>query len=140
MPLIISNTNRYNIEIVAKGKLLPSIKEVLSIFITFGLTLFAWIFFRATSVSHAIAYISEIFSYSLFTQPYFPGMGIRAILMVLLIGIFIIIEWLGREQQYAIKNLGMTWYRPVRWAMYYAIIIAIYSFAGSQQEFVYFQF
>lgn len=60
--------------------------------------------------------------------------------MVLLIGIFIIIEWLGREQQYVIKNLGMTWYRPVRWAMYYAIIIAIYSFAGSQQEFVYFQF
>lgn len=140
MPSIVSNTNRHNLEIVAKGKLLPSIKEVLSICITFGLTLFAWIFFRATSVSHAIAYISEIFSYSLFTQPYFPGMGIRAILMVLLIGIFIIIEWLGREQQYAIKNLGMTWYRPVRWAMYYAIIIAIYSFAGSQQEFVYFQF
>ncbi len=140
MPSIISNTNRHNLEIVAKGKSFPSIKEFFSILNTFGLTLFAWIFFRATSVSHAIAYLSEIFSYSLFRQPYFPGMGIRAILMVLLIGFFIFIEWLGREQQYAIKNLGMAWDRPVRWGMYYAIIIAIYSFAGSQQEFIYFQF
>lgn len=140
MPSIISNTNRNNLEIVASGKLFPSMKEALSICITFGLTLFAWIFFRATSVSHAITYIAEIFSSSLFTLPYFPGMGIRAILMVLLIGMFIIIEWLGREHGYAIKDLGVKWYKPVRWAMYYAIVIAIYSFAGSQQEFIYFQF
>lgn len=45
MPSIISNTNRRSIEFVAKGKLITSIKEVLSICITFGLTLFAWIFF-----------------------------------------------------------------------------------------------
>jgi alginate O-acetyltransferase complex protein AlgI len=32
---------------VAKEKYLPSAKEVLSISLTFGLTVFAWIFFRA---------------------------------------------------------------------------------------------
>ena len=139
MPSIIFNTNRNNLDIVAKGKYLPTIKEFLAIGLTFGLTVFAWIFFRAANVTHAFSFISEIFSSSLFTIPHFPGIG-KAVSIIFLTGLFIIIEWLGREQQYAIAHLGIKWHRPVRWAMYYAIIIAIYSFAGSEQQFIYFQF
>jgi len=137
MPSIIFNTHRNNLEIVAKGKYLPSIKEFLSICLTFGLTTFAWIFFRAADVNHAFLYISQMFSSSLFTIPH--GAGINKSI-ILFIGLFFIIEWLGREQQYAIKHLGLKWYRPLRWGMYYAIILAIYFFAGSNQQFIYFQF
>jgi len=137
MPSIVLNTNRNNLDIVAKGKYLPTIKELLSMVLTFSLTVFAWIFFRAENVTHALNYISEIFSRSLFTIPH--GIGIEIPIMFLII-LFFLIEWLGREQQYAIAHLGIKWNRPVRWAMYNAIILAIYNFAGTEQQFIYFQF
>ena len=108
-------------------------------FVTFIIIMFSWIFFRANNVMHAICYISEIFSSSLLSIPHFPGIG-KAVKMVFLIGLFLLIEWLGREQQYALAYVGIKWYKPLRWVMYYAIILSIYIFAGSQQQFIYFQF
>jgi D-alanyl-lipoteichoic acid acyltransferase DltB (MBOAT superfamily) len=135
MPSIIFNTNRNNLEIVAKGKYLPNLKDLLSIGITFCLTVFAWIFFRAENIGHAISYISEVFSSSLFTIP-----EVRPLSLTLLIMFFVLIEWIGREEQYAIAQIGIKWSRPIRYAMYYAIIIAIFWFDGKEQQFIYFQF
>ena len=135
MPSIIFDTNRNNIEIVAKGKNLPNLKDLFSIGMTFSLTMFAWIFFRSNNIENAINYISEIFSFSTFTIP-----EVRPKITILLIMIFILIEWLGREQQFAIQNLGCKWKRPMRYLMYYAIIIAIFWFGGKEQQFIYFQF
>ncbi len=139
MPSIIFNTNRNNLDIVASGKYLPSLRDVLSIGLTFGLTVFAWIFFRAKDVKHAVNYILEIFSGSLLTIPHFPGIG-RAMIIVFLTFLFMIIEWLGRDQHFAIARLGEKWFKPLRWAMYYSIILAIFYFSGKEQQFIYFQF
>lgn len=135
MPSVLFNTNRNNLDIVAQGKYLPSMKELLSIGITFCLTVFAWIFFRSASLGEAISYISEIFSRSLFTIP-----DIMPNTLFLFLILFLVIEWLGREQQYAIANLGLKWPKAVRWAKYYAIISFMYYFGGSEQQFIYFQF
>lgn len=135
LPLLLTNNNRNNLETVAQGKLLPSLKEVSFMLLTFGLTVFAWIFFRAKNIEHAISYISKIISSSLFTIP-----EIRPRYLIFLIMLFVLIEWLGREGQYAISKLGLNWNRPYRYAMYYAIIIAIFWFAGKEQQFIYFQF
>lgn len=143
LPLMLTNSNRKNIEIVAQGKLFPNINEFLSMLFTFSLTVFAWIFFRADSISHALQYLSGIFSKSLFTFPKgsdFIGTAIHPLTMFLLIGIFTVIEWLGREQQYAISHLGLSWRKPIRYLMYYVIIFAIIWFGGKEQQFIYFQF
>lgn len=139
MPSIILNTHRNNLDIVAKGKIFPGIKELFEMLITFSLTVFAWIFFRANNITQAFSFIAEIFSTSLFTIPHFPGIG-KSIPIYILITIFITVEWIGREHQFAIADLGSKWYKPIKWAMYYAIILAIYFFAGSEQQFIYFQF
>ena len=139
MPSIIFNTNRNNLDIVASGKYFPSLRDILSIGMTFGLTVFAWIFFRAKDVKHAVNYILEIFSGSLLTIPHFPGMG-RAAIIIFITVLFVIIEWLGREQHFAIARLGEKWVKPLRWAMYYSIILAIFYFSGKEQQFIYFQF
>jgi alginate O-acetyltransferase complex protein AlgI len=107
--------------------------------ITMGIVMLAWIFFRAENVGQAIKYISVIFSQSLFTIPYFPRMARGLTLFFLLIG-FVFIEWFGREQEYAISDLGKNWRRPLRFALYYALVIAIIWFGGKQQQFIYFQF
>ncbi len=139
MPSIVFKTNRNNLDIVAKGKYLPTVKEFFSIVVTFGLTVFAWIFFRAVDLTHAFNYIGGIFSGSLFTKPHFTGID-RAVPILILTGIFLIVEWLGRQQQYAIAHLGLTWYKPLRWSMYYVIILAVFYFTGKEQQFIYFQF
>ena len=107
--------------------------------LTFGLTVFAWIFFRAENIGHAISYISEILSPSLFSIPKFVGMS-RALTTITLVAIFVLVEWKGREGQYTISHFGIKWKRPIRYAMYYAIIIAIFWFGGKEQQFIYFQF
>ncbi|WES95752.1 MBOAT family protein [Chryseobacterium arthrosphaerae] len=135
MPSIIMKTNRNHLETVAQGNILPTVKEFFQMTLTFSLAVLAWIFFRAENISHAFSYISGIFSRSLFSIP-----TITPRLLMLLIIIFMVIEWLGREQQYAIAKLGLQWKSPVRYAMYYAIIIAIFWFAGKDQQFIYFQF
>lgn len=135
MPSIIFNTNRNNLEIVAKGRLLPQPKELLAICITFALTVFAWIFFRAGNMHHAVQYVSEIFSRSLLSVP-----SIRPTNLFLWLALFLGIEWLGREQQYAIARLGLRWPRIIRWGMYYALVCMIIYFRGTEQQFIYFQF
>src|SRR5690554_822764 len=138
LPLLLTNNNRNNLETVAQGKLLPSLKEVSFMLLTFGLTVFAWIFFRAENIGHAVQYISDIFKH--------PGsflvLGIywKYKTIIILISIFVLIEWFGREGQYAISHIGIKWKRPIRYAMYYAIIIAIFWFGGKEQQFIYFQF
>jgi alginate O-acetyltransferase complex protein AlgI len=139
LPLLLTNNNRNNLETVAKGKLFPNLKELSFMLLTFGLTVFAWIFFRADNIGHAISYISEILSSSLFSIPKFTDMR-GGLTTIILVAIFVLVEWKGREGQYAIAHLGIKWKRPLRYAMYYAIIIAIFHFGGKEQQFIYFQF
>jgi hypothetical protein len=53
---------------------------------------------------------------------------------------FVLIEWIGRENQYAIEKLGLKWKRHYRWTMYLFFTIMIVVFSDNQQEFIYFQF
>ena len=139
LPLLVLNKNRQHLEIVANEKNLPTFKEFFQILITFGLTVFAWIFFRAENIKHAINYISQIFSNSLFTFPIYDKDDYAKPIFLLIL-IFIIIEWFGRKQEYAIANLSLLKHKVFRYAFYYAIIFIIFWFGGEQQEFIYFQF
>jgi len=136
VPLLLTNNNRNNIEIVAKGKYFPTPKELLSIVLTFCLTVFAWIFFRAENVSHAFSFISEIFSPSvLYSLEVFP------VELFILLGVFIIIEWIGREREYAIEYL----YSKnifVNYILVTMLLLGIYFFGNyhSEYDFIYFQF
>jgi alginate O-acetyltransferase complex protein AlgI len=139
LPLMLTNRNRTHLETVAQGKLFPSAKEFFQMGITFSLTVLAWVFFRAENVGHAFAYLGEIFSPSLLTIPSFPDSR-RALTIFLLIFLFLIVEWLGREQQYAISNLNLRLNKPLRYAVYYSIIAVIFWYGGQGQQFIYFQF
>jgi alginate O-acetyltransferase complex protein AlgI len=143
LPLLLTNNNRNNLETVAKGKLFPSLKELSFMLLTFGLTVFAWIFFRAENISHAFNYISEILSISLFEIPKFesPRDARVALITIILTCIFVLIEWLGREGQYAIENIMIKKPKIVRWTFYTLIICFISLYMKSNESpFIYFQF
>ncbi len=145
LPLLLTSKNRSHIDIVAQGKYLPSVKEAMNMLLTFGLTVIAWIFFRSKTISGAGAFVynmlTGLFHVSSYKQAseFISSNDIKPILF-LFVGFFILIEWLGREQQYAIANLGLKWKRPLRYAIYYALIVAIFWFTNSKEQFIYFQF
>lgn len=135
LPLLLANKNRQNLGVVAEGRLLPSFREFFGMITTFALTVFAWIFFRAKDMEHALSYIGGIFSPALLRL---PEVGSKKIL--LLVALFLLIEWLGRSNKYALEKMALTWKKPLRWAFYIIIALMIFLFQGAEQDFIYFQF
>ena len=139
LPLLLTNKNRDNLDVVAQNKYLPNAKELLKMFVTFWLTVLAWVFFRANNVSHAINYLKEIFSKSLFDAPDFSNRS-HAFETLILVGFLIVIEWLGRHDQFGIEKFALNWNRSLRIGFYLLIVCLIFLFLGKEQEFIYFQF
>jgi alginate O-acetyltransferase complex protein AlgI len=137
MPSIIFSTNRTNMDIVAKGRIFPSLRDLISIIVTFALTVFAWIFFRAATVGEAFHIVGNIFNRSLFKEP----QDAPKPAMLLIIVVFVIMEWIGREGKYAIEKIGISWPPVLRWSFYSLIIFFIGMFMQtSGTDFIYFQF
>ena len=139
MPSVIFKSNRNRPDVVAQGNYLPSLKELFQMGLTFSLTVFALIFFRAENVGHAMTYITGVFSKTLVTMPHFPGIGSSFALLAAIV-FFFLVEWMGREKSFAIEKLGFNWPTYGRWTFYYSVMISILYFAGAEQEFICFQF
>ncbi len=140
LPLQLTGNNRKNMDIVARKRSLPSAREILSILITFGLTLVAWVFFRAEDLSQAFVYMGGMFSGSLLSIPDLPDMG-KVVVTGLLIVFFTGMEWLGREGAFALEQVYRIRTRWFRWALYGWLIFLIGMFMETDETpFIYFQF
>lgn len=137
LPVMLLDMNRNNLEIVAQGKIFPTVREIIGMVTTFAMAVFGWIFFRAQDLTHAINYIKGIFTDDLFKKPNLPELADLSIAFIIF---FMIIEWFGRENKYALENFGMKWYAPLRWLFYSFLIVCVIVLSGKEQEFIYFQF
>ncbi len=97
LPLLLAKKNRNNLDVVAQGKYVPNIREFFAILLTFSLTVFAWIFFRAENIGHALQYITDIFKHPESFLLY--GAYGEHKKVILLIIVFLIVEWFGKEGQ-----------------------------------------
>ena len=130
LPLLLTNRNRNNTDHVSKNSHLPSIKTIFQILVTFCLTTFAWIFFRAENMTIALDYINRMFSIQ-------DGKNIGFNIFNVIIVIFLALEWISRKSEsIQIKN------RYLRYLFYIIIIqtILFYSASNKPQDFIYFQF
>ena len=140
LPLLLSGSNRKHLDTIAENRYLPNLKEVINVTITFGLITFAWIFFRAEDLNHAISYVSTIFSPSVFSVPYFKD-GTLAVGTILSVGFLLIIEWIGRSQKHALEAYDHL-PKYLKYLIFFLIAVLIlenYNLATSQ-EFIYFDF
>ena len=135
LPLLIAEKNRHHLEVVAMGKMIPSLREAVNILATFTLTCFAWIFFRSENVSDAIGYIKGIFNESIFSFP----TEFRAALSGLIV-FMLMMEWWNRTQDYGLKIQGRI-SSLLESTVYIIIAFLILNFANfTSDEFIYFQF
>ena len=137
LPLLLLKRNRTNLGVVAEGRKLPSLRELLQMGTTFLLTVVAWVFFRAESISMALGFLKDIVSPELFQVPKFKGWTDSAITL-LFVFILILVEWVNRDNTHSLMRLPKN--KTMRQLIYYALIGIIIVNSGSKQEFIYFQF
>ena len=126
-------------DIVAKGRILPSLKEMGQMFFTFCLVLFGWILFRSESISDFVQYCEELCQmgtlracYRLFIQSdIWPKMVFIIIMLV--------VEWLQRDKEHGlILDKMKPW---LRWVICFIIVLMISCFTDNEiGSFIYFQF
>lgn len=135
LPLLILGKNRMHLEVAAGDKLLPSLKEMGQIILTFTLVCFAWIFFRAESMSHAFGYLNNLFEFSMAKDE-----KIYSVPMTILVAAMFIIEWICRHSNITYA-FGLIPQRAVRHFAYYTVILTIIMYGTfSETAFIYFQF
>jgi D-alanyl-lipoteichoic acid acyltransferase DltB (MBOAT superfamily) len=144
LPLLLLKKNRNHLVVVAEGRLLPSFSEFFSITRTFLLTVIAWVFFRADSIEHALNYLTEMCFNVFDSNGYLDTFNLihwnfGYAPFVLLI-VFNVIEWRGRDSQFAIQHLFLKRKPFIRRTFYFLLIFSLFMFSGKTQEFIYFQF
>lgn len=138
MPLLIRKKNRKYLDVVAKGRSLPTFQELFQMITTFILVMFAWIIFRSETISDAYDYIMRIFSpaVSLGIASFIPSQ--RFYMLILFLIFMIILEWKNREYLHGLCIMNKyVWIRYVEYCILFYLIL---SFGGAQTEFIYFQF
>ena len=134
---VILGINTKNKKVVVQGRYLPSLTELLQILLTFGLTVIGWIIFRAESMAQAVDYLSSMVTNRFFDPSALYGKR------YLLFGIMMLgVEWLQRTKQHALQfpEKGIFGIKAVRWMIYVLIYLALKTFTGHSQTFIYFQF
>lgn len=129
---------------VACNRLLPGCKELLQMALTFGLAVIGWVVFRAETMGDAIHYLSSMFNASLFdVAASVEGLkGLQLTRLVPALVVMMACEWIQRDKQHALQfvNHKMAGYAWIRYAFYIISVMLIIVLAGSQSEFIYFQF
>lgn len=147
LPLLLTNNNRKNLGQVAEGRKLPNFRELIAMLSTFTLTVIAWIFFRATDLSHSFSYITTIAQIDAWNLDSFIldlrkiSRGFELFHCCLFILFSIIIEWMARDKEFALSKLNITIRKKkLNWTLYYVLILLIYLTQKNGQTFIYFQF
>ncbi len=135
LPLILLGKNRKYKDVVAEGRLLPSLKEAGQMLLTFFLVVIGWIIFRADSIGQAWNYFRSIFTRTLFSMPDAPGVtGVSLGIVILLV-----VEWLQRRREHGLDLSGMK--VPVfRYTIDLGVLFLMFAFGGHSENFIYFQF
>lgn len=136
LPLFLAGKNRKYTNVVAEGRLFPSLREALQMLSTFLLAVIGWIIFRAENIQQAWDYIVRMVTKFSFTM---PAHGKDPLIYI---AVLLVVEWLQRDKQFGlqIENKGIFRHATVRWILYYVLFITTLLLAGRQEEFIYFQF
>lgn len=138
IPLIIKGTVNKKKEI-AKGKMFPSLKEMMFVLLNCFFVMLTFVLFRSDDVTSAVQYLSKMFSRSLLSVPDFVHRRVATTTLVFLAVMFAA-EWFKRNKEFALQidDVKRSWMRTL---IYWLIILSIIIFRATEtNQFIYFQF
>jgi D-alanyl-lipoteichoic acid acyltransferase DltB (MBOAT superfamily) len=137
LPLILLGKNRKYTDTVAANRVLPTVKELGQMTLTFLLAVVGWIVFRATGIPSTVGYFREMFNAETFTGIY----KIFCQWEMLPVGIMIVVEWFQRNKEHGLQDWDKLFRsRWLRYILYAFLFVSVIFFRGGYQEFIYFQF
>ena len=126
---------------------IQSVGRILSVCVTFLFIVIGWIIFRAPTLYDAFCYLSRMLNPSeLNASQMLPQlMSVQSAVATAAVGIILMVfaEWRGRHHQHALQftaNSILGRHTSLRFAFYVVMALCTIAFAGSQSEFIYFQF
>ncbi len=129
--LLINKKNKIDSNIVAKYKMLPSVKEVFQILLTYISVTLSWAFFRGETIEKSFDYLTLMV-----TNLSIPSDNKGGLFYVLTILIF---DWLSRRDERSVlvtNNLIQNWIIILT----FSLIIFFFSLYHPKSEFIYYQF
>jgi alginate O-acetyltransferase complex protein AlgI len=134
LPLLLSNSNRNNMDAIVLKWNFGSAKIIMSILYTFLLTCAAWVFFRARTITDAVEYLKRMATNMNFNFEYLDNERYNYELL-LMIGIFVLVEWNNRTKVEPLSGKKSL----LKIALAITAIMAFGTFSD-YKEFIYFQF
>lgn len=134
LPLLLSNSNRNNLDTIQLKFNFNSTKVIMSILYTFSLTCIAWVFFRAKTITDAFLYLKRIILNRDFGFQFLENDRYNFELL-LMIGIFVLVEWNNRNKVEPLSGKRNL----LKMALSIIAIMAFGTFSD-YKEFIYFQF
>jgi D-alanyl-lipoteichoic acid acyltransferase DltB (MBOAT superfamily) len=141
LPLLLLNRNRKHVtDVVAQDRKYPNLKELWQMSTTFAFVSFAWIFFRADGVHHAMGYIKQI-GVSIIEHPEQclmlpPYKKAFVYILPLILG-----DWyLRRNERILSINCKSKILRNLIYVTVYYIIFLLLNGSDESSSFIYFQF
>lgn len=116
-------------------KALPSFKEFLNMISTFIPVMFTFVLFKSATVTHAFLYYGKMFTKTIISAPATFPLYIAGF-----VGLFILLEWSGRSQDYAMKKTFSKFPKVFQVLFYFILLATIFVFSAKEQQFIYFQF
>jgi D-alanyl-lipoteichoic acid acyltransferase DltB (MBOAT superfamily) len=118
--------------------LVPPIKNVFRVLVTFLLVVVGWVIFRAENISQAWDFVSRMFL-TAFDDFHFRLGSINTFMAILLL---MIVEYLQRNKGHVLQFPDNRVFRcsSVRYTLYACIVLLMFFYAGEVQTFIYFQF
>ncbi|MDA6068817.1 MBOAT family protein [Flavobacterium sp. AC] len=134
LPLLLSNSNRNNIDVFKVSWNFDSIKVIVNILITFSITCIAWVFFRARTITDAVLFLKRMIVNRDFSFQYLDNEHYSYELLFV-IGLFVLVEWNNRTKVEPLSGKRSM----LKVALAITAIIALGTYSD-YKEFIYFQF
>ena len=149
LPLLLLGRNRKHVtHVVAENRNLPTLREVGQMLMTFAFVTFAWVFFRASTLTIAVDYLNEFITCIIHPRQFvYIKSGIMAFSgkeAILYIIPLILIDWWLRRDERHLRKIKL---KPVfRMAIYIVMLQLCFinmmrvKSENKSQTFIYFQF
>lgn len=116
------------------NKLLASVEKLVKVITTFSIVTLGWIIFRSPNITEAWLYIKRMFTTFTFSIPT-NDKRVCAFIVIMFT-----VEWLMRKHNHSFDIGGVVKSRTLRHSIYYTIIVVIFMYLSSSEDFIYFQF
>lgn len=134
IPLILTGGNKRYKGVICENSVVPSMREIGGVIMTFIAVMFGWILFRSETISQGAGYICGIFDASVFSIPGFINIKVLVLTIFMLV-----VEWFGRKHEFAfnVEAIRSAW---VRRGIYLFVLLLIFLFGRTSESFIYFNF